>query len=381
MTLENDIDNLNEFFFFKEFTYSQNRFKNPDGQEIEIADSIVFLGGKSFIYQLKERNVSGATTLEKEDKWFKDKVLGKATKQIRETIVYMSDYPEIRLSNNQGHSVDVSTADMSQLHKIIVHKPNEDLENSLREVKYHRSSTAGIIHIFQFNDYIEVVSRLITLAEFSEYLEFRAYLVNANDKKINGLSEAAILGHYVSGVESPDLSEDFVQYALAIKDDSEKWDVTHIIKSYRDRVILLEEPTDYYFIISEIAKLMRFELGAFKERFNLSLDAARENENVKPYRFHSQRTDCSFLFLPMLAKDYGEKKELLTMYSLLNKYDLKSEKVIGVSFSYIGEGNFDIFWLFNESKWAEDKNFSKIIADTKPFREVTSKLIDRYNFE
>ena len=83
----------------------------------------------------------------------------------------------------------------------------------------------------------------------------------------------------------------------------------------------------------------------------------------------------------MLAKDYGEKKELLTMYSLLNKYDLKSEKVIGVSFSYIGEGNFDIFWLFNESKWAEDKNFSKIIADTKPFREVTSKLIDRYNFE
>jgi hypothetical protein len=57
MNIEDQISELNEFYFFREFTYSENKFIKNDGQEVEIADNIVFLDNIFIIYQIKTRKL------------------------------------------------------------------------------------------------------------------------------------------------------------------------------------------------------------------------------------------------------------------------------------------------------------------------------------
>ena len=64
MTFESDIASLNEHFFFKAFTYSTNTFGPSPSTQLELADSIVWLGDTVIVFQLKERDVSTATTLD-----------------------------------------------------------------------------------------------------------------------------------------------------------------------------------------------------------------------------------------------------------------------------------------------------------------------------
>ncbi len=43
MNLEEEMSKLNEFYFFKEFTYSSTLFKREDGQEVELADNVLMI--------------------------------------------------------------------------------------------------------------------------------------------------------------------------------------------------------------------------------------------------------------------------------------------------------------------------------------------------
>jgi hypothetical protein len=43
MNLEEEISKLNEFYFFKEFTYSSTLFKREDGQEVEVAYNVLMI--------------------------------------------------------------------------------------------------------------------------------------------------------------------------------------------------------------------------------------------------------------------------------------------------------------------------------------------------
>ena len=380
MSLEEDINNLNEHFFFKEFTYSKNTFKRSDGQEVEVADSIVYLDDLSFVYQLKERDEQPDTSPEKENKWYEKKVLKLATKQIRDTLSYINDYPDVTLSNNRGHSIDVSSSSLASLHKIIIHKSSKTLPQQCASTKYHRSETAGVIHIFQAYDYLNVVHYLLTPTELAEYFRFREDLINKHGESINDISEPALLGQYFSGDEESAPSETFVPYITALKDDIDNWDMTGIIKRFPDRMYGEEGPTEYYYIVKEIAKLMRNELHLFKERFMLSWRASKENKSVLPYRFLVPRTDCAFLFLPMLKDEKDIRRDFLINLTTANKYDLKSPKAIGVSF-LAADGDWqDVEWCFIEHAWEKNAEADKLLKENFPFRAVKEKMVDRYDF-
>jgi len=47
---------------------------------------VVLLGDVLLIYQIKERAANEAGDVDAERRWFKDKVLGRATKQVRDTL-------------------------------------------------------------------------------------------------------------------------------------------------------------------------------------------------------------------------------------------------------------------------------------------------------
>ncbi len=381
MSFEDDINNLNEFFFFKEFTYSKNKFKRADGQEVEVADSIVYLDDVSFVFQVKERDIQTNSSSENEEKWFKNKVIKLATRQIRDTVSYINNYQGVTLANNRGHSTDVSTASLASLHKIVIHESSEVLPNKLANIKFHISETAGVIHILQAHDYLGVVHYLLTPTELAEYFRFRAILIDKYGQNINHISEKALLGQYFSGDEVSDPSEDFISYIIKLRKNTESWDMTSIIKLFPNRMVGEEGPTDYYCIVKEIAKLMRNELFLFKERFMLSWEAAKENKSVMPYRFLVPRTGCSFLFLPLLEKEKENRRDFLINLTRVNKYDLRSSKAIGVSF-LSSEGNWqDIEWYFIELPWEKNTETDKLLSENFPFRKVDEKIIDRYEFQ
>lgn len=76
MSFENDLGNINESFFFREFTYSSNKF-NPDRKsEFELADSVVWLDEFLIVVQVKERFPSFGATAQDEENWFKGEPIG-----------------------------------------------------------------------------------------------------------------------------------------------------------------------------------------------------------------------------------------------------------------------------------------------------------------
>jgi hypothetical protein len=63
MAFEDELAALNEWHFFREFTYSKSTFRPAPSQEVELADSIIWIGNLLVVYQLKEREARGATTV------------------------------------------------------------------------------------------------------------------------------------------------------------------------------------------------------------------------------------------------------------------------------------------------------------------------------
>src|SRR5437660_1216139 len=86
MSFEEQLASLNEFYFFREFTFAQTTFKPQPEKELELADNVIWLDKLLLIYQLKERESSRTSSAEAERKWYERKVLGKATKQIRDSL-------------------------------------------------------------------------------------------------------------------------------------------------------------------------------------------------------------------------------------------------------------------------------------------------------
>jgi hypothetical protein len=111
MTLEGFIDQLNSIAFFKEFTFVKNTFQPlAGGSELELADNIVWMGDDLTVLQLKERSAQGTSDPDKESRWFEDKVLGKATKQMRDTMIYLGANSAIKLTNAHGHAFHLMRA-------------------------------------------------------------------------------------------------------------------------------------------------------------------------------------------------------------------------------------------------------------------------------
>lgn len=381
MNLEKKINSLNEHFFFKEFTYSNNKFKSSDGQEREAADSIVYLDEISFVFQVKERNKKYYGAADDERKWFKRNILKRATKQIRDTISYICGYQSVVLENNRGHSFEISSDKLRDPHKIVIHKSSELLPRECLNTKFHISKTVGVIHILQERDYLMLTHSLLTPSEVSEYFLFRAGLIDKHNETLSYFPEMALLGQYLSGREDEHPSVSFIEYLQRLNQEIDSWDMTGIIKVFHDRITCEEGPTDYYFILKELAKLMRNELVEFKERFMLSWEACKKDDLTLPYRFMLTRTNCSFVFIPILREHKDSRHIALTQLTCANKHDMKSLKAIGVSFVALGGGYQDVEWCFVEKPWEQNKEFDDLLKNNFPFREVSENQIDRYEFK
>lgn len=380
MAFADELAALNESYFFSEFTYSRNTFRPIAGQEVELADSLIWLGNSLIAFQLKERTAIAGATAETEKSWFEKKVLGLATRQIRDTINYLSANKNIEVQNHRNHTFTLSFEQVSELHKLIVYSPQLELPAECRRIKHHWSRTAGIIHIISAHDYLGIIRTLLTPAEVVEYLSFREQLIDRWEIDVVAVPEPALVGQYILGDINARPSVEHIEYLKQLEHQADEWDMSGVIAKFPDRVTTDNAPTDYYPIVRELALLKRNELREFKKRFQLSLQKTREDVFVRPYRIAVPRTECGFVFVPVTRELLQHRRTGLQNFTLAHKYEQRLPRCIGLSIAEGEGGWFSVEWCYIESEWEEDAQMEHMLEANSPFRDVAVSELPRYTF-
>lgn len=379
MNLERRVADLNKYFFFDEFTYSNNKFKPTPNIEVELADNIIWIGNILIIFQLKERNIDNQTDVENESKWFSKKVLTKAGQQIRDSINYLHENTSIEIENHRGHVFNIDLSKIEHIHNVICYLPHEKLSEKERKIKFKVSEKSGFIHIFAYEDYQGVVRTLLTLTEVSEYLQFRQEKLEKCDSINLEIAEQALIGQFINGDFDAPMSNNFYYDFLSLDHKLEEWDMSRIISSFSEKITTSNHYTDYYKIVSEIAQLKRSELREFKKRFELSMKNCGGEEYILPYRMQCLKTGCGFVFIPI--NEQAEKVRQIVLQNLTYgcKYDLHAEKCIGISFYPDGAGWYFVEWCYMSFTWEYDKDMSERLQNSSPFRQTELKSVNRYH--
>lgn len=380
MPFADELAALNEWYFFREFTYSRNTFQPPSNQEVELADNLIWLGDLLIAYQLKEREVVPGANAETEKRWFVRKVLKLATRQVRDTLGYLNGTKRIEVQNHRSHTFGLEYAAVRHFHKLVVYLPQEPLPEEYRRIKHHRSLTAGVIHIIPANDYLGIVRTLLTPMEVVEYLGFREELIDRWETEVLEVPELALVGQYLHGNAEVPPSLEYLEYLQQLEHRAEEWDMSGVIAKFPDRVTTNNSPTDYYPIVRELAMLKRNELCEFKKRFELSVEKACADAFVLPYRIAIPRTGCGFVFVPLTKEFVQNRSAGLQNFTLVHKYDQRLSKCIGVSIADDTQGWFTAEWCYTEFPWQEDQEMESLIKTNNPFSDVKESELPRYTF-
>ncbi len=379
MSLERKITNINENYFFSEFTYEPKKFSDANGNLVELADGVISLDQLLIVFQLKERVVGEGTTEDNERRWFENKILKLAVKQIKSTRKYLSGENGVKVANQRGHDFILKETSSHELYQIVAYQAHKLLPSSCKEIKYYISKEVGIIHILSYENYGLIISTLITPSEVAEYFSFRRKLIENFSDKIRNIPESCLLGQYISGQHKVSPSIKFDIDLDSINKKGDEWNIEIIIRRMHDKIIFQDNETDYYFIAQEMAKLMRHEARHFKIRFDRAYQDAMNGEVKQPYRMAISRLDCGFVFIAC-PKNLSDKwQAALENFSQLHKYDRRLTKCVGLIFVAENDGYFRIHWLFLNYPWENDDILEQQIKESVfSLRGVRLHDLDRY---
>lgn len=374
---ETDIVKLHSNHFFKEFTFGKNKFiGHSKGQELEFADNVVWIDQFFLVFQIKDRNIEKESNFEN---WFRSKILGKAVQQIKKTISYLDEFDEILIENERGVLHDIAKAKGQNPLKLIVYNPGHVFNNKLRNLKSYLSSKIGHIHLLHIEDYNLICESLITPYEIQEYLNFREQLIIRNGENLNSLKEQYILKHYFIDHTSTNINLDYNQKEINLIFNIDEFDISSIIQDFNKKVLLSSGKNDYYYIIKELAKLHRSDLKHFKEKLTLAINKSRQQEFDIPYRMTSSESKCGFVFIPLEFEKKENAINALSNFTNIHMYDQRLDKGIGmISYFNPFEKYFDIYWMYIDQKWIEDKDYEEIIYKNFPLRKVKAEMDYRY---
>lgn len=380
MSFEQELASLNQAYFFREFTFSNTTFCGQDG-ELELADSVLWIGSDMIIYQLKERKIQDNTSSGEEVDWFNRKVVRKGTRQIRDTLSYIKTYNEISIKNHRGHDFIIAVNKISRIQKLIVFMPSVELPDCFRKIKFHQSKKVGTIHLISAEDYKGIIQTLLTPAEFIDYLLHRESLVRLWGLGLNSLPEQALVGHYIesSTFERPTIRH--ASHLRNIEHEIEEWDISSIIRHFKDKIIDTENENDYYKIIEILASVKQNELKEFKKRFILSMEKARENKFDIPYRIAFPRIDSGFVFIPLEQEMITYRRCAIKNLTHAHKYDCKLSRCVGITFAADGEAHYTIDWCFIAYPWEYDQEMEALLSENNPSREVRVINSARYTLK
>jgi hypothetical protein len=374
---------INNNLFFKEFTYAQTEIYGDGGDTKELADNVVWLDELLLVYQVKGREIAGVGDIASEEKWFEKTVAVKAKKQIRDTLNFFNTWKKLPVINERGQTIDIAQAAGQQFIKLVIYEPNSELLEAKRNIKFLESSTAGLIHLFQLKDYELVCKYLVTPVELAEYLQFREDMFLLHGAAVNRRPEEYLIAHFFSSPDNSVIDDRLLDNLSKIDTDTGSFEVGWILSNFFEKMVLYEngKETDYHFILKEIARLNRFELQAFSERYKSTLNNAHTNTFTLPLRFAIPRTGCGFVFVT-LQKDKSQYWE----NALLNfvdtyRYKHKLPKCVGVVMSKDGPW-FQINWAYSTGDWEYDAGLEQALKnETEFYGSSQVQLLERYKLK
>lgn len=385
MTLENFIKELHSLAFFKEFTFSKNTFKPAaGGSEVELADNVVWMGDDLTVLQLKERSTRDVKDEASEARWFEEKVLGKATKQIRDTLKFLEDNASITVTNDQGHSFDIRGSEVRTITKIVVYLPGRITSEAAKNTRHYVSKTGGFIHVLNARDYLEVCRTLRVPADIQDYFAYRQRLLEGTPDTT--APEALILGQYLSGDETAAPSMDSHKFLRALKQNESEFDLAPFLAKLHRQVEHQSNPYDYYEILRQFARLPRSGWKAAKTRIACCVDALRDGRFYAPTRFAYKDLSLGFVFVPIDPRLAG-RSDLpeamargLQNFTMLHKYDQRLDCCVGAVLAMEGE-EILINWCRIAYPWEPEPELDKALKESSPFRNVDERFIGRFEFD
>jgi hypothetical protein len=367
---------LNSLLFFEEFVFAKNKFI-PNGQsEVEFADAVVALDDVLIIMQIKER--VGAGDADAERKWFEKKVIGSATKQVRDTLQYFGSYDDISIANERGRKFNLAAKGYSEVLKIVVYRGSANLPDDCKLRKFHRSETVGFIHVIEAEDYLEMARVLRVPEDMIRYLRYRELMITKFPDQCRALPEASMLGGYVGdGDDSPPRFNSYENLHRMVLDE-ETWDISECLRTLRDNTSHPAYENDYYEILQEFIRLPRSAWRDFKVRLQKCIEKVQADEFAQPYRMACPARDIGFMFLPITSdflrgdKDEEAKINGLITFTQLHKFDQRLRKCIGILVSKKGEF-FDVQWCKIVEDWVDDAELRARLDADSPFRPVSEQ--------
>jgi hypothetical protein len=314
MNLEELTTKVNANIFLREFSFSKNTFSPRPEQTLELADQVIWIDDILMVCQLKERQEEPGSTAESERKWFENKVLKKAKRQIGDTLKYLKTYEKISIQNQRGHTFEINSRAISIIDKLIMYAPGKHLPEQCRRTKSYPSESAGFIHILPVDNYLGICQTLVTPAEIREYLGWREKILQRWGPEVDDISEQALVGQFLAGTDSDNARPDehFKKYLLSLKNDLSEFDLRPFLNDFKESLEYSTGENDYYHILTEFARMNRSELQGVKERFMRCIEDSARKDPPDYYRvycvFPSNQVWCYFRTPPCVLA--GSQKKM-----------------------------------------------------------------------
>jgi|WetSurMetagenome_2_1015567.scaffolds.fasta_scaffold00544_13 hypothetical protein len=383
--LQDYTSKLNGFFFWKEFSFHKNNFNPKPDSQLEFADHVIWLDDIIILYQIKEREFKTISDEQSEEKWFENKVLKKAKSQIRNTLKYLNNFETISIENQRGHKFNVKNWKLQKIHKVILFYSDDNLPFNCKSKTHYLSKEAGFIHLFSIDKYFDICNLLITPAEINEYLIFRENVLSKYSCLDNTINEKSILGQFLKGDldESPSANND--NFVDRFHNDHEEFDISFLFRDFMDHIELIEsdDPTAYYKILSQFAKLKRNDLRQIKKLITFCMNEWEEQKGGRPYRVLVPRLQIGFVFFAVHEKYYESRRTALLNFTYAAKYSQKMDKYIGMSIAKdVANPQWHLFeWCYIEEPWVHDDEMENKLKENSPFLKNTSQFLHTYKFQ
>jgi hypothetical protein len=358
MSLEKRIAAIARTIFLPEFSFASNRFQVEKVGQLELADHVVWADDLLIAIQMKEREAGLP-----EANWFEDKVLKKATKQVRDTLSFLGTYGSILIENQRGHRFSLDPAKLKRKFMVVVYDEPASLIYRARP-NHYISKTAGLIHMLRATDLLDVCRTLITLSEIAQYLEFRAMIVRANSL----LSERAILGQFLRGAKDEIPDERNAEEFLRFRRNRSRFDIRWFFEELPSVIHTNHNGDDksYYGILREFVLLDRFELEQAWIRIGIVNDSLQRSANRPPVVMATQRGTC-FVWIAVPDDNYAQRFNLLLNMIVLAKYQTRMDRCVGMSHAKRPDGLIELDMGYTDEPWAYDPLAEQCLREANPF--------------
>ena len=359
--------------FMRAFSFPANHLPTVAEKEVELADCVVILDDMGLIIELREREQKVASKAGDLEKWVSNQVVKKGTKQIQNTHDLLASYMGLSLVNHFGHRITVSPKDTDSFIGMIVYRVPPK-SRAFRADRFKKNRDGGFVHILRDADYFEICHHFVTPAEFLDYFSFRRDILVNWDSPSTAVSESALIGQYLLEDYSSPPDRRFERAARA-RGGPTACEFSFVLESLAAQIASQESEyadTDLYEILSELARLGRYELRALKQQLRQALEAVRANRFELPYRMASARTGCGFLVLPVTREFHDRAGDALQSLSTASKHELDLDRQIGIGMWKDSEF-IEIEWIFLEGPNSPDAELDGRLAYNYPFRRVSEQ--------